>query len=108
MVKYTQGDIIKIDFNPQKGHEQAGFRPAVIVSNNIFNDKTGMALVCPITNTRNNFPLHIELTDELSTTGVIECEHVRSLDVNSRGFKIVEKLSQNLLDRVLAVVKCQF
>ena len=47
MVK--QGDIIKINFNPQAGHEQAGYRPAVVVSNNLFNKITNLTFVCPIT-----------------------------------------------------------
>ncbi|MCD7777284.1 MAG: type II toxin-antitoxin system PemK/MazF family toxin [Clostridiales bacterium] len=57
----VQGEIIKISFNPQSGHEQVGYRPAVVVSNNDFNKYTKMALVCPITNTNNSFPLHIPL-----------------------------------------------
>ena len=61
MVK--QGDIIKISFNPQSGHEQAGYRPAVVVSNNYFNNITKLAMVCPITNSPNEFPLHIKLDD---------------------------------------------
>ena len=54
MVK--QGTIIKLNFNPQAGHEQAGFRPAVVLSNNVFNEKTNLTIVCPITNTDNKFP----------------------------------------------------
>lgn len=53
MVK--QGDIIKINFNPQVGHEQAGYRPAIVVSNNFFNEKTNLTIVCPITNTASDF-----------------------------------------------------
>lgn len=53
MVK--QGSIIKINFNPQSGHEQAGYRPALVVSNDFFNKKTNMTIVCPITNTHNKF-----------------------------------------------------
>ena len=57
MVK--QGDIIKINFNPNKGHEQAGYRPALVVSNNIYNNQTKMTIVCPITNTTKVFTLNI-------------------------------------------------
>ncbi len=59
----NQGTIIKINFNPQAGHEQAGYRPAVDVSNNVFNRKTNLTIVCPITNTNNQFPLHIPLDE---------------------------------------------
>ena len=102
MVK--QGDIIKISFNPQSGHEQAGYRPAVVVSNDYFNNVTKLAMVCPITNSPNEFPLHIKLDDRTQTTGSIMCQHLRTLDVNSRGFILVEKLPDELLHKVIDVV----
>ena len=102
MVK--QGTIIKINFNPQAGHEQAGYRPAVIISNNIFNEKTNLSIVCPITNTNNHFPLHIPLDDRTQTTGVILCEHIKALDLNSRNYQIIEYLPKDLLNQVIDVV----
>jgi mRNA interferase MazF len=99
-----QGDIIKLDFNPQRGHEQAGYRPAVVVSNDFFNTKTNLALVCPITNTDNKFPLHIALDARTQTTGVVLCEHVRAVDLTQRNAKVVEALPQDLLDQVLEVL----
>jgi len=80
MVK--QGDIIKINFDPQSGHEQAGSCPAVIISNNFFNEKAKLAIVCPISNMDKNFPLHVRLDERTKTTGVVLCDHVKSLDVN--------------------------
>ena len=82
MVK--QGTIIKINFNLQSGHEQAGFRPAVVISNEVFNEKTKLSIVCPITNTNNHFPLHIPLDSRTKTTAGILCEHIKALDLNSR------------------------
>lgn len=102
MVK--QGDIIKVNFNPQKGHEQAGYRPAVVISNDFFNAKTRLAIVCPITNTDNKFPLHIPLMGRTKTTGVILCEHVKTLDLTAREYSYVEKLPKDLLEEVIAVV----
>ena len=102
MVK--QGTIIKINFNPQAGHEQAGYRPAVVISNNIFNEKTKLSIVCPITNTNNHFPLHIPLDDRTRTTGVILCEHIKALDLNSRTYQVVENLPNDILENVLDVV----
>ena len=87
MVK--QGDIIKLSFNPQAGHEQAGYRPAVVVSNNFFNQKTSMTIVCPITNTNNQFPLHIPLDERVKTTGVILCEQVKALDLKARSYQTI-------------------
>ena len=102
MVK--QGDIIKVNFNPQKGHEQAGFRPALIVSNNYFNQKTNLVIACPVTNTNNKFPLHIPLDERTRTTGVILCEHVKTLDLNARGYKFVEKIPNDILADVIDIL----
>lgn len=102
MVK--QGTIIKINFNPQAGHEQSGYRPAVVISNNIFNEKTNLSIVCPITNTDNHFPLHIPLDNRTQTTGVILCEHIKALDLNSRTYQIIEHLPEDLLAQAIDII----
>ena len=56
MVTHKQGDIIIMDFNPQKGHEQSGRRPALVLSNDILNHHSSLAFVCPITNTNEKYP----------------------------------------------------
>ena len=102
MVK--QGNILKINFNPQRGHEQAGYRPALVVSNNIYNEITNLAIVCPITNTDNKFPLHIPLDERTKTTGVILCEHIRTLDLNARGYKFIENIPEDILQQVCDIL----
>lgn len=102
MVK--QGTIIKINFNPQAGHEQAGYRPAVVISNNIFNEKAKLSIVCPITNTNNHFPLHIPLDERTTTTGVILCEHIKALDLKSRTYQEIEELPKDILKQVIDIV----
>ena len=102
MVK--QGQIIKINFNPKTGHEQAGYRPAVVISNNIFNKKAKLSIVCPITNTNNYFPLHVSLDERTKTTGVILCEHIRTLDLNSRKYQVIEDLPKDILKQVIDIV----
>ena len=99
MVK--QGDIIKINFNPQSGREQAGSRPAVVISNTFFNDKAKLAIVCPISNTDKNFPLHVRLDERTKTKGVVLCDHVKSLDVNSRTYKLIETLPKDVLENII-------
>ena len=99
-----QGDIVKVNFNPQAGHEQAGYRPALVISNDFFNEKTSMTIVCPITNTSNRFPLHIPLDSRTQTTGVILCEHIKALDLNARPHRVVERLPEDLLRKVIDVV----
>ncbi len=100
----NQGDIIKINFNPQKGHEQAGYRPALVISNNFFNQKTNLTIVCPITNTNNKFPLHIPLDSRTQTTGVILCEHIKALDLNARQYTVIERIPKDLLTKAINVV----
>lgn len=100
----NQGDIIKVNFNPQRGHEQAGYRPALVVSNNVFNEKTNLTMVCPITNTDNKFPLHIPLDKRTNTTGVVLCEHIRTLDLNAREYKFVESIPEDILQQVCDVL----
>lgn len=103
-----QGDIVFLDFSPQSGHEQAGRRPAVVISNEQFFARTKFAVVCPITNTNNRFPLHISLDNRTTTTGVILTEHMKCLDVISRNIQFAETLPEDLLDKTLAYIKAFF
>ncbi|MBQ8135677.1 MAG: type II toxin-antitoxin system PemK/MazF family toxin [Clostridia bacterium] len=105
MVK--QGDIIIIDLNPRTGHEQSGSRPAVVVSNDFFNQKTDMTLICPVTSTNRAFPLHIPLDKRTKTKGNILCEHIRAVDLNARQFRVAEHLPEDLLERVIEVLHAQ-
>ena len=102
MVK--QGSIIKINFNPQSDHEQAGYRPGLVVSNDFFNQKTNMTIVCPITNTNSKFPLHIPLDRRTQTTSVILCEQLRSLDIEACGFHFIEMVPGDILENVIDIV----
>jgi mRNA interferase MazF len=106
MMKYTpeQGDIITLEFDPQAGHEQKGRRPALVVSNATFNNFTGIAIVCPITNTNRGFPLHISLDDRTTTNGVVMCEQVKSLDISARNAVFKEKAPDDIVDEVLDVI----
>ena len=90
-----QGDVVFLDFNPTKGHEQVGIRPAVVISNNVFNQNTKMVIVCPITSNEKEFPTHYNLEDARKIHGPVLCEHIRSIDYEIRNLKFVEKLSDN-------------
>lgn len=105
MVKFNQGDIITLDFSPQQGHEQRGRRPAIVLSNDILNHHSSMALVCPITNTNKHHPFHIELDDSMQTTGVILCDQAKMLDLKARNAKFKEKCSEDIWSEALALVK---
>ena len=86
MPKYTprKGDFVILTFDPQAGHEQQGRRPAIIVSNTLFNRHTGLAMVCPITNTFIKIPFHVEIPNEWGIIGYIMDEQIKSIDYNSR------------------------
>lgn len=107
MAAYTpnQGDIVILNFNPPAGHEQAGRRPALIVSNKSFHRYTRMAIVCPITNQIKDYPMHVKLDGRTRTTGEIHCEYVKSLDIAARGAVFVESLPDDLLEDVLERVR---
>ena len=100
----NQGDIIYLDFNPQAGHEQNGRRPALVVSNETYNNITKMALVCPITNTNRNFPLHVPLDLSTKTTGYIMCEQVKSLDISVRNASLIEIAPSNIIQEVFDIL----
>lgn len=105
MVK--QGDIIKVSFNTDSEQEQQDSYPAIVISNNEFNKRTKLAVVCPITNTDNKFPLHVSLDSKTKTTGVILCEHLRTLDLNARKCKVVEKAPSDILMKVTDIVTAE-
>ena len=91
----NQGDVVFLDFNPTKGHEQTGIRPAVVISTNTFNKNTKMVILCPITSNTKEFPTHYTLEDTKKVHGSVLCEHIRSVDYEIRNLKFVEKLSNN-------------
>ena len=105
MVKYIpqQGDIVALTFDPQSGHEQKGRRPALIVSNQIFNQHLGLAFACPITNTKRDFPSHIEVNSP-NITGFVMTEQLKSIDYNARNIKFIEKANQETISQVLGII----
>ena len=100
----TQGDIIIMDFDPQKGHEQRGRRPALVVSNNIYNRHCKLAMVCPITNTDKAHAFHIRLDDRTQTKGVILCDQVRAMDIGARNAVYEENAAGDIIDRAIELV----
>jgi mRNA interferase MazF len=99
-----QGDLIAITFDPQSGHEQKGRRSAFVVSKKLFNSSTGMAIVCPITNTNRKFPFHVPVPESSKLTGFIMVEQVKSVDFRSRRVKRIERGGKELLADVLSIL----
>ena len=105
MVKYIpeQGDIVALNFDPQSGHEQKGRRPALIISNKIFNQHLGLAFACPITNTKRDFPFHVVVKSE-NITGYIMAEQMKSIDYKSRSIKFIEKANTQIVNDILSII----
>lgn len=99
-----KGDFVALTFDPQSGHEQKGRRPAIVISNTLFNQHTGLALVCPVTNTNRNFPFHVEVQESSSLSGFIMVEQVKSVDFNQRKIKFIEKAPIETLNKVLGIL----
>ena len=100
-----QGDIVRMNFNPQAGHEQAGKRPAVIVSNkDSMKHMSTRAMVCPITNTDKGFPVHVRLDDRTKTTGVILCDQAKILDIKARRAEYIESLPKDILEEIVDII----
>lgn len=99
-----QGDIVYLDFDPQAGHEQKGRRPALVISNKLFNTFCNLAMVCPITNTNKDHPFHVRLEEPLKTKGVILCDQARILDITARNASFIERAPSNVTAFVVDLV----
>lgn len=99
-----KGDFVAVTFDPQSGHEQRGRRPALVVSNTLFNKYTGLAIVCPLTNTDRRFPFHVAVAGEPDVSGFVMVEQVRSIDFRARKAKLIGRASQGVLEEVLSIL----
>ena len=79
-----RGDIIWTDFDPQAGHEQAGSRPALVLSRHVFNAASGLAICCPITGRQKGYPFEVPLPANLEIYGVVLVDQIRSIDWRAR------------------------
>jgi mRNA interferase MazF len=107
-----QGDIVWITFNPQAGHEQAGHRPALVLSPKAYNGKVGLAILCPITSQVKGYPFEVLIPDGLEVNGAILSDQIKSLDWRARkaGFscklppatfnEVVQKLSTLIREQI--------
>ena len=96
-----RGDIIWLSFDPQIGREQAGRRPAVVLSPEEYNSKVGLAICCPVTNQIKGYPFEVRIPDGVGVTGVILADHVRSLDWRWRQAEFIARLPESSLKEVL-------
>jgi len=90
MAAPERGDLIKLDFDNTTGHEQAGFRRALVISPVSYNKRVGLAIVCSITNQKKGYPFEVDIPAGLKVTGVILSDQVRTIDWVERNVQIVD------------------
>lgn len=96
-----RGDAIWIDFNPQAGREQAGRRPAVVLSPAAYNGRVGLALLCPVTRQVKGHPFEVAIPEGFGVSGVILADQVKSLDWQRRNATVIEALPRETVAEVL-------
>ncbi len=96
-----RGDVVWLDFNPQAGHEQAGKRPAFVLSPAAYNQKVGLALLCPVTNQIKGYPFEVDIPENLKVTGTVLADQIKSLDWRARNAKFICKLPDEIAEQVL-------
>jgi mRNA interferase MazF len=97
-----RGDLVWIDFSPQSGHEQSGRRPAVCISPIKYNQTVGLAIFCPITSARKGYPYEVLLPENLTITGVVLSDQVKSLDWQTRQVDYIDHIPETVVSNILA------
>lgn len=103
-----RGDLVWMSFDPQSGREQAGHRPALVLSPESYNRKVGLALFCPITTQQKGYPFEVVIPPGSAVSGVILSDQVKSLDWKARKTRFAEELPTDLLQEVLAKLASLF
>lgn len=99
-----KGDFVALTSDPQSGHEQRGRRPALVISNDLFNKHTGLCIACPVTGTRRDYPFHVPIPDGHEVSGVVMVEQVKSIDFRARDVKRIGTAPGPVLDEVLSLL----
>jgi len=100
-----QGDIITIDLDPRMGHEQQGFRPVIVLSNNIISQYTNVVIVAPISTTQRRLPLYFNLPNNLATKGTVLLDQLVTIDYKARSFTFIENVSSDFLAQLLSITR---
>lgn len=100
-----RGHIVYLNFNPTKGHEQRGNRPAFVLSPQQYNVKSSLALLMPITSKQKGYPFEVALPPDLQIQGIILVDQIKCLDWTVRNIKFVETAPRHLIEEVQAKIK---
>lgn len=97
----AQGDAVWITLNPQAGHEQAGRRPALVLSPRTYNRKVGLALLCPITNQVKGYPFEVVIPEGLKISGAVLSDQIKCIDWRARQASFICRLPGTVVGEVL-------
>lgn len=111
---FKVGDIIKVDMSPAKGHEQQGYRPAIVVSEESVHRETDLIWVLPITNTDKQYPTHVPINGRTKnnkqpgannqTTGYVLCEKIKAIDPSARAARLTDEADYELIEECKAII----
>jgi len=96
-----RGDVVWITLDPQAGHEQAGRRPALVISPSAYNGRVGLALFCPITNQAKGYPFEVVIPKGATVTGVVGADQIKSLDWKARKASRIGAIQEEVVAQVL-------
>ena len=102
MAAPNRGDLVWSDFDPQAGHEQAGRRPALVLSPREYHQRTNLAIVCPVTSRGKGYPFEVPLPDEAPIRGVVLADQVKSIDRRVRRMEPAGRVSEAFMEEVVA------
>jgi len=96
-----RGDLVWITLDPQAGHEQAGRRPALVVSPQSYNSKLGLAILCPVTSQVKGYPFEVIIPPGLPVTGAVLADQIKCLDWRARNAELIGTMPAQAVSEVL-------
>ncbi len=99
-----RGDLVWLNFDPQAGHEQAGRRPAFVLSSDVYNRKASLFLACPVSSRIKGYPFEVPLPAGLPVSGVILADQIRSLDWRVRRAQFAARAPRDVIEEVVALI----
>lgn len=108
MIKAKQGEIYKVNLNPVSGHEQANYRPVIVLQVTGLPVPGNTTIVAPITSAAKKYPLQVSLDDRTKTQGTVLCTQLRTLDLEARNARLIEEAPSDIVFECCDIVKHLF